>query len=131
VRLDNLDAAMNKCARRRPTPQRGDTSMRAFFPPICCLPICWLATQTHAAATLFCTVLKSPDGFVALRAAPSPRARLIARMHPGDEVQALEGIRHGWQEVYHWHGLDRFDPAKRGDRRHGWAWSRYISEECG
>jgi hypothetical protein len=68
---------------------------------------------------------------VALHAAPSPRARLIARMQQDDEVQALEGLRNGWQEVYHWHGLHRLDPAKRADKRHGWTWSRYISEECG
>jgi hypothetical protein len=96
-----------------------------------CLAICCLLDPAPAAATLFCSVLESPDGFVALRAGPSPRARLIVRMQPGDEVQALEGSRHGWQEVYHWHGLDRFNPAKRGDRRHGWAWSRSIGDECG
>ena len=109
---------------------RGAPGVRTLLLPIS-LAIFSLLAPAPAAATLFCTVLASPDGFVALRAAPSRHARLIARMQPGDDVQALEGKRHAWEEVYHWHGLDRLDPANRGDRRHGWAWSRYISDECG
>jgi hypothetical protein len=95
------------------------------------LAACSLAAPDPAAATLFCNVLASPDGFVALRAAPSPHARLIARMKAGDEVQALDGSRNGWQEVNHWHGDDRLHDLTRADKRHGWAKSRYISEECG
>jgi hypothetical protein len=63
---------------------------------------------------VFCTVLENPERFVALGAGPSPRARLIARMQLGDEVQALEGSHHGWQEVYRWHGLGQLDRARRG-----------------
>jgi hypothetical protein len=78
-----------------------------------------LLAPAPAAATLFCTVLESPDDFVVLRAGPNPHARLMARMQPGDEVQAIAGGRRGWQEVYHWHGLDRLDPEKAHSRNFG------------
>jgi Bacterial SH3 domain len=90
----------------------------------------WLGAVEPGFATLFCAVLKSPDGFVALRAKPSIHARLLARMRTGDEVQALDGERDGWQEVYHWHSADRLHDPTRANKRHGWARSRYVSKEC-
>lgn len=63
---------------------------------------CWLACMAPANAALFCELLKSADGFVALRAAPDANAKLVARMRAGDEVQALEGRKGRWQEVRHW-----------------------------
>ena len=40
-----------------------------------------------AQATLFCEVLKTRDNFVALRAAPDPDAKMLARMKAGGEVR--------------------------------------------
>ena len=83
-----------------------------------------------AQATAFCEVLASPDGFVALRAAPDAQARVIARMHAGDEVRALDGNKPPWMEVYFWRGHDRLTHPERGYVAHGWVHSRYVGE-CG
>ncbi len=87
-------------------------------------------TAQPADASLFCTVLKSPDGFVALREKPDAGARIVERMRADDEVQALEGRRGRWQEVLHWRGDARYHEATRGNTRKGWVHMRYISE-CG
>ena len=89
-----------------------------------------IAAAAPAGATEYCDVLQSPDGFVALRAGPSASARLIARMHAGDEVRALEGGNADWMEVYFWHDGDRLEPARSGRYLHGWVSPRYIGE-CG
>ncbi len=62
----------------------------------------WLAAITSAGATLFCPVLKSPDGFVALRSGPGPRFPIVVRMKADDEVQVLEGRKGPWTQVRHW-----------------------------
>jgi hypothetical protein len=93
--------------------------------------LCWLAATGPAGATLFCNVLESPDGFVALRAGPSAGARLVARMKAGDEVQILLGRKGNWEEVYHWRGLDRHNDETRTNKRHGWVNTRYIDDTCG
>jgi len=93
--------------------------------------VSWLGMSGPATATLFCNVIESPEGFVALRAGPSQTARLIARMKAGDEVQILPGKKGRWEEVYHWRGGERFNEATRGNRRHGWVNSRSIDDTCG
>jgi Bacterial SH3 domain len=81
-------------------------------------------------AALFCSVLKGPDGYVALRAGPGTQYPLVARMQKDDEVQALEGARGPWIPVHHWWGDDRLHKGKREKYRDGWVHMRFISE-CG
>lgn len=88
-----------------------------------------VAAAEPASATVFCNILKSHDGFVALRAAPNADSRLVARMKEDDEVQMLES-KGRWMQVTHWHGDQRLDPKTRGNTRTGWVNKRYVSE-CG
>jgi hypothetical protein len=46
---------------------------------------------TTAQATIFCEVLKTPDGFVALRSGPSVKAKLLRKLKTGESVQV--GLR--------------------------------------
>jgi hypothetical protein len=89
-----------------------------------------LAGARPAAGTEYCDVLPGPGSLAALRSAPRSSAPLIARMHPGDEVRALDGVRPGWLEVYFWHDHDRLSEATRLQFRHGWVRLRDIGE-CG
>ncbi len=83
-----------------------------------------------ASATGFCNLRPSPDGFVALRAAPSLSARLIARMRTGDEV--LLGLRQKGRfvEVTWWRGQDRHEKGYHHIAGKGWADARWIEEDC-
>lgn len=89
-----------------------------------------LLSPAPAQATEFCEIAKTRDGFVALRAAPNPGARLLARMRPDDEVQ-LSGAPQGqWQKVIFWKEGDRL---KRGYDKHtatGWV-NRALIRDCG
>lgn len=83
-----------------------------------------------ASATGFCDIRSTRDGFVALRAGPSPDARLLARMRPGDEVMLGHERSGPWQQVTYWSGRTRLaEGFARG--RAGWVHSRLISQECG
>lgn len=94
------------------------------------------APETPVGATTFCDVRKTSDGFVALRAAPDAGARLIARMHAGDEVQVRDdvGANAGWLLVRWWKGgrfrADRKSAAEPYDAE-GWVRETLIVDECG
>ncbi len=83
-----------------------------------------------AEATIFCQIKESRDGFVALRSGPSPTARLVARMKPGDEVQTVGDPAGRWQEVQWWRGDERLSPVGRPARATGWV-NRRLIEDCG
>lgn len=88
------------------------------------------ALPRPAAASLFCPILESPDGFVALRQGPGAQFPVIARMKADDDVQATDERKGAWIKIRHWWGMDRLDEAKRGDYRDGWMHRRYLGE-CG
>jgi hypothetical protein len=88
-----------------------------------------------ASATEFCNVRRMADGFVALREAPDPKAKLVGRMTHGDEVLGDPTVenRNGWMFVTWWKG-GRFRPGGYEFDRptgKGWVNSRLIEEECG
>ena len=94
-----------------------------------------MAWSGPAAATEFCDVLAQRDGFVALRAHPTPESRLVARMHVGDEVI----LRHqtsanGWSYVSWLKGghqrMTKNGLVYQSDGPSGWVNPRLISE-CG
>lgn len=93
---------------------------------------------TPAAATDVCVVLKSGDGFVALRASPSADAALVARAKPGEAIVIQQHdngdriARGTWLRVFHFPGdviPPKEDPAYRKGRI-GWMHRRYVGD-CG
>lgn len=81
---------------------------------------------TPARATAFCEVLKTRDGFVALRDAPSAGGKLLRRVKTGEMVQ-IDGTREtgrGWTAVIY-----RSEDGK--SEKAGWVSSRLIEKECG
>jgi hypothetical protein len=64
-------------------------------------------------ATIYCDIKPTRDGFVALRSGPSPTARLIAKMRPGDEVQVGIERKGRFIEVTYWRG-GRFASGRDG-----------------
>lgn len=104
-----------------------------LMPAILALPVCVLVLATApkpAHAGLHCDIPRNPTGSVALQDKPNTRARVIAHMNAGDEVELLEGLRGKWVEVRHWHGQDRKSPARASDTRRGWVEARFIGA-CG
>ena len=94
-----------------------------------------LAGAGPAQASLFCELKPTKDGFVALRAAPSPAARMIQRMRPGDEIMMGQGRKGAWIEVSYWRG-GRFarggSPGGDPPTDRGWMHSGLVAEDsCG
>lgn len=90
---------------------------------ILCMPI-------PAKAMAFCHPLETPDGFVALRAGPGSKFRIVAKMKPADEV--MYGLRQkgNWSEVTWWRGDDRLEKGFGAHSGKGWVNSKLIEEEC-
>ncbi|WP_457797267.1 hypothetical protein [Methylocystis sp. S23] len=98
-----------------------------------------LLSTSGARAEVFnvCSVLPTPDGFVALRDSPSPSGRLVARMHP-DEVVVIDMARgapvrsSGWLRVSHFPGAAFPNPGdpEFAKVRRGWAKDKLV-DECG
>jgi len=79
-----------------------------------------------AQATLFCEVLKTKDGFVALRDKPSTKSKVLRRLTVGEDVQ-IDSTRKetgGWAPVIYT-GNDRSKNVI------GWVRGSLISNECG
>ncbi len=83
-----------------------------------------------ASATGFCNLRTSSDGFVALRAGPSPTAKLLARMKPADEVLIGLGRKGRLVEVTWWRGQDRHEKGYHAIAGRGWVHARLIEEDC-
>lgn len=94
--------------------------------------LCQLLLQcAPASATLFCHLRRTEDGFVALRAAPSPDAKILARMKPQDEVMIGLGEKGKWIEVTWWRGDDRLTKRYGGKGLRGWTHGALIDDMCG
>jgi hypothetical protein len=79
----------------------------------------FLATGTaHATADGCAVVLKTPDGFLNMRAEPRMGSRILKRLKPGEIVGT--DIRGG--DEYHW---ERVFPGSTYKNR-GWVYRRYI-----
>ena len=81
-------------------------------------------------ATEFCMIRKTSDGFAALRAAPDLKAKLLARMKTGEEVQLAQGEKGRWREVIYWRGEDRLTKGYDAHTATGWVDGRLL-EDCG
>ncbi len=56
----------------------------------------------EANATIFCELKRTRDGFIAMRAGPSPTARMIGRMRPGDHLQVMSEEKGSWTRASWW-----------------------------
>jgi hypothetical protein len=90
--------------------------------------VAFLFLVCPAQATVFCEVLKTPDGFVALRAAPSVKGKLLHKLRAGDEVQVGLGKKGAWDKVILYLSKNK-DTA--GKTVTGWVNSRFLSDVCG
>jgi hypothetical protein len=91
-----------------------------------------------AHAVFACTVMPSPDGFVALRDAPSVKGKLVTRATPGHVVIILQKpngdpVSSGsWHRVLYYPGEampEKTDPAYK-QVREGWMHKSFVNE-CG
>jgi uncharacterized protein YgiM (DUF1202 family) len=88
--------------------------------------VCISGSALPAQATLFCEVLKTKDGFVALRDKPSTKSKVLRRLTVGEDVQ-IDSTRkeaNGWAPVIYT-GNDRSKNVI------GWVRGSLISNECG
>lgn len=97
-----------------------------------------MSPTCDANATYVCTVQKSPDGFVALRAKPSEDGDVITKAQPGDAIviqQKSNGdwIEDGtWVSVFHYPGEvipEESDPEYNNGKI-GWMHRSFVSD-CG
>ncbi len=102
--------------------------MRAIVLPALAIFVACAASPVHA--TEFCLIRKTPDGFAALRNAPSPNAKLIARMKAGEEAQLAQGVKGRWRKVIYWRGDDRLTKGYDARFATGWVNGRLLAD-CG
>jgi hypothetical protein len=102
--------------------------------------LCLAATLTTAAAPAsaseYCDIKQTPDGFIALRAQPGAKARLVARMKAGDAVMFDNTVdaRNGWTYVLWWKGGRASGATVRGldtVNGKGWVNQMLLGDECG
>lgn len=83
-----------------------------------------------ARASLFCEVVKTRDGFVALREAPSASGKLLARMKPGDEAMLAGEPVAGWTPVIFWPDRNRIEAGEKARVIRGYV-NRKLLDICG
>lgn len=99
----------------------------AYVPAVLAL---LLATAAPSRATEFCEVVKTRDGFVALRGTPEAGGKMIARMKAGDEVQLAGERKGGWEKVTFWPAGDRIEKGEAARKLSGWV-NRRLIDICG
>lgn len=90
-----------------------------------------LMAMLPVSATTFCPIPATRDGFVALRAGPDLTARIIAKMRPGDEMQAMSEQSGAWMKARYWRGTERFTRGFGASRATGWVHKSLVPELCG
>lgn len=86
---------------------------------------------TPASASLFCPVMKTRDGFVALRDKPGMDGKILVKMKSRDEIMLTIDEENGWIKVLYWPGDTRFTKGY-GAHRSGWMHRRFIPpDQCG
>jgi hypothetical protein len=88
------------------------------------------ASLQPASATIFCEVLSTPDGFLALRAEPNAKAVMLRKLKPGESVQVGEDKKGAWFGVTVY--LNQDTPSTDDDGQvSGWVHGKYLAKECG
>ena len=77
--------------------------------------------------SLACELEDTADGFVALRAGPSPKAALVMKMTPGSVIYlVIKGKsreeRGGWLRIVH---VTKVDGAEK--KTFGWMWGKLLA----
>jgi hypothetical protein len=109
--------------------------MKQFFPAAAVLIV--VSTAAHATEDFCAVVLKTPDGFLALREKPGAQAKMSAKLREGDFLYAgteqssvCDNEDRKWTHVT---GVPRLDgpndPKKTyNDYTHGWVSRKDIQE---
>jgi hypothetical protein len=86
----------------------------------------FLATGTaHATVDSCAVVLRTPDGFLNLRKAPSVKAKIIARLKPGDIPLGFESLN-ATAVGDKWAHVLRVPQVPRLKNKSGWVGARFI-----
>ena len=88
------------------------------------------ATMASAQASLYGEIVRTRDGFVALRAAPDAKSKLLTRMKSGGEVFLADEQRNGWEKVKYWPANDRITKGESARTLTGWV-NRKLVDACG
>lgn len=103
---------------------------RTLIPSLLAAALLLPVTGGEAAASSFCEVRRTADGFVALREGPSAEARMLVRMRADDEVMLTEVRQGDWVRVLHWPGQTRLSDGGFARGRPGWV-NRRLLGDCG
>lgn len=93
---------------------------------LACVAILLCAANAHAATQ--CKIVRTADGFVALRAGPSAGSRMIVRMRPGDEIEIQNTRFDPWFDVRRWRGLIPYDKSSRYPISRGYVHKRFLRD---
>jgi hypothetical protein len=95
-----------------------------------------IAAPQDVSAGYLCDVKPTDDGFVALRAAPSPKGFVITRMRPGNAINLLHPpdyddlVRSGsWLFVAYFPSVSDIPDEARDEAVRGWVAERLL--DCG
>jgi hypothetical protein len=95
----------------------------------------FLATGTAHASSEFCAVvLKTSDGFLALRDGPGTQYKMIAKLEQGDFLYADTSLgpqkigKRKWVHIVGVPRLDFKDGYEPEEAIHGWVYQRYIQD---
>jgi hypothetical protein len=99
-------------------------SKRLFLTGIAAL---FLATgAAHATADGCAVVLRTPDGFLSLREAPSMKAKIIARLKPGEIIDVTDLSCPGFSDCDNKGGWTHVSGVPRLNGTNGWVGTRFI-----
>ena len=83
-----------------------------------------MASPAHATKDFCAVVLKSHDGFVALRARPTTHSVINVKLRRGDFLYA--DTLGDYQQHKRWTHITSVGHETAGKFRHGWISSRYV-----
>ena len=104
--------------------------IRRILLPAAAFAMLSAAGAMPAQASLFCEVVKTRDGFVALRASPDASAKMLARVKGGSEVFLAGEKRNGWEKVKYWPAGDRLTKGEAARTMTGWINGKLV-DLCG
>jgi len=89
------------------------------------MTVALVATQAHATADGCSVVLRTPDGFLNVRAKPNARSRILKRLKPGEIILTDTARREDSGPPYRW---DHTYVSQIAPGRPLWGWvrNRYI-----
>jgi hypothetical protein len=122
-------SCQHKMRRANTAKDKPETTMTRFF--IAGIAALFLATgAAHATVDSCAVVLRTPDGFLTLRKAPSVKAKIIARLKPGDILLGFESLN-ATAVGDKWAHVLSVPQVPRLKNESGWVRARFIVDvEC-